>query len=271
MTTIRSRMLFHWRKAIGILTGLVLACTAMASSGQGFTAYGTPVGHDKYMVLMANGVYDPQDPQYTPPDFKHFSQEVMGWSEAEEAEFESRARTFFAERFGIDTAAPEYAGRVMMVPFMLDPRWEYRVYNSSGEYVPQQGWVVRDGGYQLVVVDPEGVSLGGEFQGQKAPMGALAAYGKYNIKRSIGRSHKHRELVIHYQSREPVLQNSGFPLQRDGQGVLIAPLEVQHPEHGAGWAFAHIVDVTLENGLRQTNNRNIMTFPAGASFPGWLK
>jgi roadblock/LC7 domain-containing protein len=254
-----------------ILSAMLVAASAYAMGGKQFTAYGTPVGHEKYMVLMANGIYDPQDTDYTPPDFDYFAHEVMGWNDSEISSFEESARNFFEQRFGVDVSDPRYAGRVMMVPFMLDPRWEYRVYNSSAEFVPQNGWVVRDGGYQLVVVDPEGVTLGGEFDGHHANMGALAAFGKYSIVRGPGNSPRKSDLIIHYQSREPVLQNSGFPMRRTGNGALIAPLEVIHPEHGEGWGFAYISDVVFDDGRRQTHNRNIMTFPSGAAFPEWMQ
>ncbi len=51
----------------------------------------------------------------------------------DKAEFEQSAVSFFSKRFGINLDDPKYAGRVIMVPFMVDPRWEYRVYTSSGD------------------------------------------------------------------------------------------------------------------------------------------
>lgn len=265
--TVKSLRLARW-----ITLAMLLLSALPASAGNPeYAVYGTPVGHEKYMVLMANGVYNPDDPNYQPPDYEHFARNIMGWDDEQIAAFELKAQDFFHKRFGIDVSAPEMDGRVMMVPFMLDPRWEYRLYNSSGEHVPPEGWVVRDGGYQLVVIDPAGVDLGGDFQGQHAPMGAVAAFGKFNVRRDHGRGPRHTDLVIHYQSREPVLHNSGFPIRRDGTGALIAPFEVFHPEHGAGWGFAHIFEVNMADGKRQTNNRNIMTFPSGAAFPDWLK
>jgi hypothetical protein len=254
-----------------ILLSLVMLFSAGVAQSrnhkQDYTIYGTPVGHDKYMVLMANGIYDPNDPNYTPPDFEIFARDIMGWDDAEIAANQEKAKAFFARRFGIDPESPEHAGRVMMVPFMIDPRWQYRVYNSSGNYVPRQGWVIRDGGFQLIALDTNGVDLGGEFAGVHAPQGAIAAFGEYNILVEPALHKTPRKIVIHYESRKPVLQNSGFPLDRSGKGTLIAPLDVYHPEWGHGWAFAHITDEVLPDGKQQTNNRNIVTFPAGAAFP----
>lgn len=267
-----NQVLTKLRTACWLLLALSAIHTLQAHAGNAeYAAYGTPVGHDKYMVLMANGRYNPTDTNYQAPDYDHFTRDIMGWDDQQITAFEQRAQTFFRERFGVDVTAADLAGRVMMVPFMLDPRWEYRLYNSSGEQVPPEGWVVRDGGYQLVVVDPAGIDLGGEFLGQHAAPGAVAAFGKFNISRGPGNSHRHDDLVIHYQSREPVLHNSGFPLHRTGTGALIAPFEVFHPDYGAGWGFAHIFEQNHPDGRRQTNNRNVMTFPSGAAYPDWLK
>jgi hypothetical protein len=227
----------------------------------------TPINHTKYLVLMANGIFDPNDPNFTPPDFDFFAREIMGWNDQQIAEYRQKAIKFFEKRFGINPESPEYAGRVIMVPFMLDPRWQYRVYTSSGDYVPPRGWVARDGGFQLVVVDPAGVELGGEFKGWQAPQGALAVFGEFNILVKPQLRGQPEEIIIHYESRQPVLQNSRFPLDRSGNGALVAPFDVYHPEWGHGWAFAHIIDVPQPDGKLQVNNRNIMTFPAGAPFP----
>ena len=222
-------------------------------------------GHSAMFVLMANGAYDPEDPDFTPPDFDYFVNEIMQWSDEEITMFEADAKAFFIEKFGVDVEDPLYVGRVMMVPFMLDPRWEYRAYHSTEEKIPGRGWVVRDGGFQLVAIDPNGVELGGEFHGRHVPQGAIAAFGIFNIARQT--KSETSELIFHYQSREPVVQNSGFPLQRDGNGVLIAPFDIFSDEYGHGWGFGHIWDTVNGTNTLQTNNRNIITFPAGASYP----
>lgn len=272
ISLLENRLFAKLRTAFQLLLAVTMFHALPVNAGKTeYAVYGTPAGHDKYMVLMANGLYDPADLNYQAPDYDYFARQIMGWDDQQIAVFEQRAQEFFRERFGVDVTAPEMEGRAMMVPFMLDPRWEYRAYNSSGEHIPPEGWVVRDGGYQLVVIDPNGINLGGEFTGQHAPMGAAAAFGKFNIRRGPGNAPRHDDLVIHYQSREPVLHNSGFPLRRNGSGALIAPFEVFHPEYGSGWGFAHIFEKNTSDGLRQTNNRNIITFPSGAVFPDWLK
>jgi hypothetical protein len=42
-------------------------------------------------------------------------------------------------------------------------------YSMAGERVPAEGWEVRDGGWQLVVIDPDGFELGGDFAGLTIP------------------------------------------------------------------------------------------------------
>jgi hypothetical protein len=221
---------------------------------------------NKTLLLMANGVYDVNDTSFTPPDYQFFVSEIMKWSSQEANDFEQQAQTFFKEKFGVDVTDPKYAGRVVMFPFMLDPRWEYRVYQSSGDRVPGNGWVVRDGGFQLVALDPNGIELGGEFAGLHVAQGSVAAFGIYNVKVSQNES-----FVLHYQSRQPVLQNNGFPLRMDDKGVLIAPFDIYHEKFGHGWGFAHIWNAIQNDGKNQTNIRNVITFPAGAAFPDELK
>ncbi|MFQ3245524.1 MAG: hypothetical protein ACI9WC_001530 [Arenicella sp.] len=220
-------------------------------------------GHEKVILFMANGAFDPADADYVAPDFDFFADQIMQWSEAEKIQFEESAIAFFESKFGVNVNAPEYAGRVIMVPFMIDPRWEYRMYWNSDRRSPRRGRVVRDGGFQLVVVDPNGVELGGEFAGSQVPQGSAAAYGIYNVK--ARRKHR-QDLILPYQSRQPVLQNNGFPLSVNNQGSLIAPFEVMHPHFGEGWAFAHIFTSTSSDGMFQANIRNVLTFSKGASY-----
>ena len=221
-------------------------------------------GHEKVILFMANGDFDPNDEDFVAPDFDFFANEVMKWSEAERLQFEESARSFFETRFGVDVDSPEFSGRATLVPFMLDPRWEYRMYWASDEFTPRKGRVIRDGGFQLVVLDPNGIELGGDFEGVHVPQGSAAAFGIYNVKSPFRYK---RDLILPYQSRQPVLQNNGFPLTFGEEGVLVAPFTVEHPVFGDGWAFAHIWASTSERNLPQANIRNVLTFSKGATFP----
>src|SRR5215213_5999785 len=70
---------------------------------------------------------------------------------------------------------------VMFESFMSDPHNEYRAYVISGQEVPPENWVVRDGGRMVTVTDPEGITLGGEYEGMIVSVDTVLVFGDYNI------------------------------------------------------------------------------------------
>lgn len=189
---------------IAILSvSLVVAGVSQVGAG-GASGAPTPVGFDRYLVYMANGVFDPEEePNFLPGEI--FQQEIMGRTPAEVAEQEALAREFFDGRFGLI----EEEGVVEFNSFTFNPANNYRAYTVSGERVPAEGWVVRDGGFSAVVVAEDGVTLGGEFAGTHVPQGTMVVFGDYNILvTGPGRSGEHRdqrEIILHYRSGDPLI------------------------------------------------------------------
>ncbi len=225
--------------ALILLAGLALPLSVSAQGGDE-----VPAGFDAFLVYMGNGIYDPNDAGYSAPDGMFFQQEIMGRSEAEIEQDQANAVAFFSERFGIDVIDNE---DVMFMPFMFDPRNEYRVYVLAGRDVPPEGWVVRDGGWSVAVVNPDGITLGGEYDGVHVPQGSMMVFGDYNID-VPGED----PIIIHYQSGGPIIPTD--------QGIAFH-CELISEDFGRGLAQGISAGTVHEDGLFHANVRNVLTFP----------
>ena len=178
-----------------------------------------PDGFSDYLVYMATGTIP-----FTPHpnaqisgcgtslfcDGDYFQTVIMGRSQAEVDVERQRAKDYFLTRFGVDVDTLEADQRIVFSSFFLDPRGEYRAYTAANEKAPSEGWVVRDGGFVLTVLDPNGIELGGEFEGlglPPIPAGGLLLYGDYNILISKQGKKKSRTKVISYRSDMPMVAN----------------------------------------------------------------
>jgi len=136
--------------------------------------------------------------------------------------------------------------------FFLNPKVNYTAYVISGEAVPSQGWVVRDGGWS-VTLDQDMILHGsyGGAAGKPTPAGASLVFGDYNIKADRPNvnapPHSEQTIVIHSQSDTPVV------LGRDDTMPFICDLI--HPEWGIGKVRGVV------NPASQTVIRNVLTFP----------
>jgi hypothetical protein len=235
----------------------VLMLAALAASAVAevfpFTKAANPAGYQKFLVYMANGTYDPNDPAYTAPTGEFFQKQIMGRSDAQIAEQRAQALAFFKERFGLDPAN----GDVEISMTMFDPRNEYRAYVVGGETVPSTGWVVRDGGFNAIVTrDTVLHGTYGGAAGKPVPTGTVVTFGDYNIDRTDPSGHSRAPLLLHYQSQQPV----SVPDQdgiRHFRCELIDPVTGQH-----GIAQGIIAPPRDAGGGRiQVGIRNVLTFP----------
>lgn len=231
-----------WNLLIASIATLLLL-SASLSFAQGIAAHEAPDGFDKMLVYMGTGVFDPDDTDYEAPDGDVWHREIMGRSDAEIEQNRDEALAFFSERFGLD---PDTQDGLEFTDFMLDPRMEYRAYVVSEETVPSEGWIVRDGGWRLEVTNPEGVTLGGEFEGTHVPEGAFFVFGEYNIEVPDG-----EPIIIHYESGSAIVPTE--------KGLMFI-CDLSHPEWGEGLAQGISSPHTLEDERRQANIRNVLTF-----------
>jgi hypothetical protein len=223
-----------------LITSVVLPLNVNAQGGSG----NTPAGFDAFLVYMANGIYDPNDADYTVPDGAYFHRDIMGRSDDEIEQNRADAIAFFKQRFGIDVVDNE---DVMFTSFTFDPRNEYRAYVIAGRDVPPEGWTVRDGGWSAAVVNPDGLTLGGEYDGVHVPQGAMMVFGDYNID-VPGED----PIIIHYQSGGPI-----FPTD---QGIQFH-CELISEDFGQGLAQGISAGAVQADGLFHANVRNVLTFP----------
>ncbi len=253
--------------AAGIL-GLA-SVTALASSDTAGPPSPAPTGYVKYLVYIANGVYNPNDPTFVAPTGDYFLHTVMGFNDQQIAAWRAKLTTFFQQRFGLDFSQGDTSNNVSITgTFMFDPRNNYRAHTISGMFVPSEGFVVRDGGWQ-VVVGPGGAVLHGTYggaQGKLVPEGAVMVYGFYNIlveptSATASGSNSHQPppppIILHYQSHTPtglrdVSGNSSFQCQLIGI----------NPDVGAGFAQG-FSGAPLQNpdGTINVDIRNVLTFP----------
>jgi hypothetical protein len=149
----------------------------------------TPNGYDNYVVMMANGNYQSPDGSIFLDGLKgdglNFQKNIMGRNDLEIEEDKQQAIAFFAERFGLDVIND--VENLYFTGFQLDPQIDFRVYTASNKKVPSEGWQAFGGGWAAFVINPEGMVLGGEFEGAHVPVGTVFAHDEHYIIRDDGR------------------------------------------------------------------------------------
>lgn len=188
------------------------------------SAQATPKSLQDYAVFMANGTI-PFEPHPNPAitgcggfifcDGDYFHRVIMGRDEYETEQESLKARSYFANRFGVDVDNPANVGKIQFFSFYLDPRGNYRVYSMAKEAVPPRGWEIRDGGFAAMVIDPDGFELGGDFAGSGLvmPPEGMLVYGNYNIlaRPEKPRAHRtirrNRQIIYSYRSDMPMITN----------------------------------------------------------------
>ena len=234
----------------------ILASVALLLGAHGALAQKNPppAPFSKYLVYSAAGVFDATVPPAEGDLANWFHETIMGRSPLEVQEEQARADQYFLETFGI---APGQS-----VPFGLDPRNAYTAYFISGENVPPEGWVVRDGGF-IVSVGAGGMTLHGTWggpAGRWVPEGTIMVHGDYNIAdigpgRGKGSGKIKDAILIHYESIEPIIPNPHQP-----EGILFQ-CRIESEEFGTGLAQGISIPGMTPDGRTIANIRNILTFP----------
>ena len=218
--------------SVAVAALVLLAVALPAAAGSPATQSPDPFG--KYLVYTAAGVYDASVLPAEGDLADWFHRQVMGRDDAAIAAERARADAYFTATFG----ALYTPGS--LTAFGLDPRNEYRAYFISGESVPPEGWVVRDGGFMADLSD-----------------GGFVVFGDYNIKATkAGKGGEPDPILIHYESVDPI-----YP-QADGSLLFRCRLSSSSFEDfGGGLAQGMSAPQTLPDGRTVANIRNILTFP----------
>ena len=217
---------------LGVGFGVALAAPVVAgrqSIPTGFT--------DNFRVLMATGLLD-------------------------NAEL---AKDFYRQRFGIDVDDPANEGRIDFLNSMTDPRMNYRNYIAGQKWVPPEGWFFFNGGWVIIVTDPNGYTLGGEWDGFHVGPDTLLFFGNYHILET----NKSGQVV----NRVNIFFRSTSPLNFDtrGEGSFRCELSLDGQDfptgvHGQAQGLSAIYQVSPT--AVKYNIRNVLTFGPSEPFPG---
>jgi hypothetical protein len=238
--------------AIALVAGAIGVAGATSSKGAVGAAGATnskvsvaaaPKGFKAFLVYLAEPTLAPgEHSSFT--DAEHvtfFQQTIMGRTPDEVAEQEQLAKQYFHDRFGLDFGAG--SSGLTFSAFVLNPHVNYRAYIVSGMAVPDTGWEVRDGGFQVVLT--EATVLHGTYGGSdgiEVPAGASMVFGDYNIDVTApGLS----DILIHYQSHSPIIGRA--------DGEISFNCDLIRTRWGSGAARG----IALPNG----SIRNVITFP----------
>ena len=219
-------------------------------------------------MLMANGIYDPADPNYTPPTPEDFDTIIMGRNDAEKAERRQLAIDYFIERYGIDLSAG-FAdnGNIVLLESFFDPRNNYRAYQLPDRFgfprSSKQGWIVYDRQYIMLVgaLGSESTLTGtwGGESGTVVPPNTVAVDGDYLVQGTpVFRQGSPRNLYIRFQSADPIF-DAASPAGIKFNCVL---LDRHGNVIGAAIGRQEFVPLNDGSGHIQTAVQNVWQFPA---------
>ena len=230
--------------AVAAIVTIVASFVGVAGATSSKVSFATaPTGFKAFLVYLAEPTLAPGE-QSIFTDAEHvnfFQQTIMGRTADEVAEQEQLAEQYFHDRFGLDFGAG--SSGFTFDAFVLNPHVNYRAYIVSGKAVPNTGWEVRDGGFQVVLT--EDTVLHGTYGGSAgiaAPAGASMVFGDYNIDVTNPGS---SDILIHYQSHSPIIGRA------DGEVSFNCDLI------SAAWGPGAARGVALPDG----SIRNVITFP----------
>ncbi|ATO33781.1 hypothetical protein F6X50_00055 [Dickeya dianthicola] len=193
------------RKAAAIA---VFSLALMASNTHADARLSKPMGFKQVLVFMGTGALDiaKTEPfpgvsgcQGTLCSSDYFYTHIMGLSDSEVAQKREDAISYFNREFGIDVKALVAQKRIELKTYTGNPDGHYRLYSLAGMNLPTEGWIARDGGFYISVLDSNGIPLAGNHRGETATPLNQMYYGSYNILVTSD-FHKPREIIINYES-----------------------------------------------------------------------
>jgi hypothetical protein len=249
-------------RALAILVGILLVifsgALAFGAGHNKITTAAAPQGFRAFLVYVAEPTLAPGEPSIftDAANVDHFQHDIMGRTDAEDALQRDLAVAYFDERFGLDfsTATPGNDGS-LSIPgatlhaFVQNEHVNYRAYVASDRAVPDTGWLVRDGGFQVTLTQDAVLhgSYGGSV-GISAPAGSAMVFGDYNIKVEPPGQVAAGNILIHYQSASPIIARA--------DGEISFNCDLTSDRWGPGAARGIVVNGAIQN---------VITFPAQLS------
>ncbi|AOY79248.1 MAG: hypothetical protein F6K63_14770 [Moorea sp. SIO1G6] len=262
---------------IAPLLSVLLALVCVVALALPVSAHKQPIPKgftDNFLVLMGTGVVDNNKQPGKPfincsngfCDADYFQKVVMKRSNAEIKKLEQLAKDFYYQRFGIDVDDPANSGRIIFRQWLLDPRANYRAYVAAGQQVPPEGWFFYDGGWVVQVIDPEGYTLGGEWNGFHTEPNTLIFFGNYQFLKT-NRSGK----VV---NRFNIFYRAGGPMNFDTRGEASFRCELSldgqdFPTGVQGQAQGITSLTPISDHEVKFNIRNVITFGPATLQPGF--
>jgi hypothetical protein len=208
-----------------------------------------------FAVFIADGVVPPGVSPAAVGDLSFFT-DVMDWNPAQIAAWRAEKLAVTETRWGI--LDPENNPNVMVQMGTTSPAIGYHAVVFSDRKVPAQGWPVREGFLNVVVVNPAGLTLGGEHAGIHVPAGTIVGGGgMYNVqvtnKQGVPTG---EEIVLDFETQEPMWLN---PSNKYAFGFGFF-CELDSEDYGDGLAQGIITLIPQPDGSLKTNARNVLTF-----------
>lgn len=206
----------------------------------------------KMLVIVGNGILDTVDGSIMldgldKGDGSVFQRDIMKRTHQEIAEEENKAIEFFLERYGIDVFNQD---GIKYTGFQLDPRAHPKVFYASDEHIGEAGWSLSMGGWGVFVVAPDGIVLGGEFEGMHVPFNTVILYADQFITREDATSFSYH-------------LESDYPTSFDRFGTGAIKFRIFSEEFGEGFAMGSQMLIGLDPNnplLFQNDARNIFIF-----------
>lgn len=246
-----------------------------------------PTGLKKFVVYMANGYVDTNDTDYELPFGmivlpqapgmligEGFHRYIMCRNDAQIEQHRQEAMQYFDQTFGLTPSdyalspAPDDLANasLILMPYMVDPRLNFKVYSASGERISRHGTFMRDGGWIAQVIHPNGYTLN---SGQVIPPGSTFRYGDYNM-RMDRRGEKAfyqqdecsksiKTLQLKFATREPMIQNAAEPAK-----ILVRDIVSYIDENGdvvIGDGRGSTRPVFTADGQFSLQTRSMISFP----------
>lgn len=251
-----------WVLSVCLILFTSLPGTAHNNVSKGISKTPLPLGYSRYIVFLGDGVYKSVDGSIMTGGIANaneaglkFQRKIMERTEDEIEIHRNKALDFFMERFGID---PENDPGILFTAYEVNPKNKIRAHTISGEDVPRRGWVVHDGGFMALVVNPEGMTLGSEFDGVHVTPNTAFVFGEYKVMKKRTEKVKNKivkvkdPFVIRYRSKEPLV------FSQFGSGIRC---ELDNDDFGPGFNGGMFGPVQLGNGYLQPNIKAVLTFP----------
>ena len=233
-----------------------------------FCALQTPDSFDGFLVFVADGEIPVNEPPAAAAST--FFTNVMCWDEVEFADWKAGRFDILEARFGLDLAAAEaalnlnsviYADNDLFIQVVeTNPGLNYRAVAVGDREVPPEGWTNREGAIQVVVTNPNGLDLGGDFAGQHVPPGTFFAGGIYNVEVTDEDGPTGEELVLNFVSSRPIVPEPDFTF------AFFCELDSELFSNGGLAQGTAQLPVVIREGVPflKANFRNILTFSEDA-------